>query len=81
VANAPTASFDSPSIKVTGDKTAMITYDLTIHGITKPVDLDTPFIGEGKDQWVGYSKGFTRTTAIKLWDYGMGGVIVDQKLF
>jgi len=81
VANAPTASFDSTSIKVTGDKTAVITDDLTVHGIAKPVDLNTPFIGEGKDPWGGYRTGFTGTTAIKLWDYGMGGVIVDQKLF
>ena len=57
VANAPTASFDSTSIKVTGDKTAVITDDLTVHG----VDLNTPFIGEGKDPWGGYR------TAITAW--------------
>ncbi len=78
VAKAPTASFASTGIKVTGDKTAVITGDLTMSGITKSVDLETTFVGEGKDPWGGYRAGFIGTTEIKLGDYGMGGVIGDQ---
>jgi polyisoprenoid-binding protein YceI len=80
VAKVPTASFVSTGIKVTGDKTAVITGDLTIRDITKSVDLDTTFIGEGKDPWGGYRAGFMGTTSIKLGEYGMGGVIGDQEV-
>lgn len=69
------ATFVSTGIKKTGDNTAIITGDLTISGITKPVDLDTVFIGEGKDPWGGYRAGFTADAMINLDDYGMGGVI------
>jgi polyisoprenoid-binding protein YceI len=74
-ANNQTASFVSTGIKKTGDNTAIITGNLTISGITTPVDLDTVFVGEGKDPWGGYRAGFTATATINLDDYGMGGVI------
>lgn len=74
-ANNQTATFVSTGIKKTGDNTAIITGDLTISGTTRSVDLDTVFIGEGKDPWGGYRAGFTATTTINLGDYGMGGVI------
>lgn len=74
-ANNPTASFVSTGIKITGDKTAVVTGDFTLRGTTKSVDLDAVFIGEGKDPWGGYRAGFTATTTINLGDYGMGGVI------
>ena len=74
-ASNPTATFSSTGIKKTGDNTAIITGDLTISGTTTSVDLDTVFVGEGKDPWGGYRAGFTATATINLDDYGMGGVI------
>ncbi len=74
-ASNPKATFTSTGINVTGDKTAVITGDLTIRGETKSVDLDTVFIGEGKDPWGGYRAGFTGHTTIQLADFGMDGVI------
>lgn len=71
VSNHPTASFVSTGIKKTGDKTAVITGDLTIRGVTKSVDIDATFIGEGKDPWGGYRSGFTGTTSIIPADFGM----------
>lgn len=41
----PQISFVSKSIKVTGPRTALITGDLTLRGITKPVTLDTKLNG------------------------------------
>lgn len=75
VDNHPKGRFVSTGITVTGDKTAVITGDLTMRGITNSVDLDTIFIGEGDDPWGGYRAGFTGSTTIQLKDYGMGGVI------
>ena len=76
----PKASFVSTGIEVTGDKTAVITGDLTIKGITKSVAMDTTFIGEGKDPWGGYRAGFVGTTSIQLKDFGMDGVIGDTEI-
>src|SRR5688572_12194531 len=40
-----TLTFKSTSVKKTGEKTYKVTGDLTIHGITKSVDLDATLIG------------------------------------
>lgn len=36
----PTATFKSTAVEVTGENTAKVTGDLTLHGVTKPVTLD-----------------------------------------
>jgi len=79
-ANHAAGSFVSTGIKVTGDKTAVITGDLTLRGITNQVDLDARFIGEGDDPWGGYRAGFAGTTTIQLKDYNMDGVIGDAAI-
>lgn len=45
--------------------------DLTIHGITKPVTLNTTFNGEGQDPWGNKSIAFTAATRIDRKDYGL----------
>lgn len=77
VENHPSASFTSTGIKTSGEKTAMITGNLTIRGITKSVELDAAFIGEGDDPWGGYRAGFQGSTTVKLADFGMDGVLGD----
>ena len=67
----PTATFVSTSIKKTGDKTAVITGDLTIRKVTKSVDLNTTYIGGGDDPWGNVRQGFTATTSIVPADFGM----------
>ncbi|PCH94628.1 MAG: hypothetical protein COB84_07345 [Rhodobacteraceae bacterium] len=71
----PKATFKSTSIKVTGDKTAVITGDLTIKGITKSIDMDATMIGSGDDPWGGHRAGFSGTATINLGDFDMGGMI------
>jgi len=75
VAKYPTASFVSKSIKVTGDKTGIITGDLTIRGVTKSVDVDVTMNGMGKDPWGGFRAGFSGTATIIPADYGMTHVV------
>ena len=66
-------SFTSTSVEVTGEKTARITGDLTLNGVTKSVVLvavlnqigDHPM--EGKP-WA----GFSATTTLLRSDYGLG---------
>ncbi|MBA4245065.1 MAG: hypothetical protein C0452_14195 [Pseudomonas sp.] len=69
VAKHGTATFESTSVKSTGEGTADITGDLTLNGVTKPVVIAAKFIGEGKDPWGGYRAGFEGTTTLKLKDF------------
>ncbi|CAM3278589.1 hypothetical protein BZK31_15685 [Pseudomonas floridensis] len=69
----PEAKFVSTSIKSTGEKTADVTGDLTLHGVTKPIVIKATFNGEGKDPWGGYRAGFNGTSTLNLNDFGIKG--------
>ncbi len=69
VSEHPTATFESISVKSTGEGTADISGNLTLNGVTKPVVIAGKFIGEGKDPWGGYRAGFEGTTTLKLKDF------------
>ena len=64
-----TATFESTSVKSTGEGTADVTGNLTLNGVTKPVVIAAKFIGEGKDPWGGYRAGFEGTTTLTLKDF------------
>ncbi|RVT94259.1 YceI family protein [Sphingomonas crocodyli] len=71
----PTAHFESTSVKVNGTK-AVIAGNLTIKGVTKPVVLDTKFVGAGKmfnpmTKATTEQVGFEATTTIKRSDFGV----------
>ena len=61
-----TATFESTSVKSTGEGTADVTGNLTLNGVTKPVVIAAKFIGEGKDPWGGYRAGFEGSTTLTL---------------
>lgn len=66
-------TFKSTSIEVTGEKTAKITGDLTLNGVTKAVVLDTVLNQAGehpmeKKQWI----GLTATTTLMRSEFGLG---------
>jgi len=69
----PTMTFKSTSVKKTGENTADITGDLTIHGVTKPVTFKTTHNKSGilpmNDKV--FVAGFTATTTIKRSDFGV----------
>ncbi|RMU84174.1 hypothetical protein ALP22_02281 [Pseudomonas coronafaciens pv. porri] len=73
VAKYPEAKFVSTSVKSTGEKTADVTGDLTLHGVTKPIVIKATFNGEGKDPWGGYRAGFNGTSTLNLNDFGIKG--------
>ncbi|CDM38935.1 YceI family protein [Ectopseudomonas oleovorans] len=64
-----TATFESTSVKSTGEGSADVTGNLTLNGVTKPVVIAAKFIGEGQDPWGGYRAGFEGTTTLKLKDF------------
>lgn len=71
VAKFPKATFESTSVKPTGDGKATITGNLTLHGVTKEVAIDAEFIGGGKDPWGGVRAGFTGKTRLTLADFAI----------
>ena len=71
VSKNPTATFESTSVKSTGQGTADVTGNLTLNGVTKPVVIKAKFVGQGDDPWGGYRAGFEGTTTIKLKDFAI----------
>lgn len=69
----PDMSFKSTSIERTGEETGKITGDLTMHGVTKPVTLDTTFTMKGDYPMQEGMKavGFNATTSLKRSDFGI----------
>lgn len=68
----PTMTFQSTAIELTGEKTANITGDLTILGVTKPVVLNTVYNKSGVHPFNGkYVSGFSATANIKRSAFGM----------
>jgi len=68
-----TAKFVSTGYKSTGKDTAVLTGNLTMLGVTKPISIDVEHIGGGKDPWGGYRNGFEGRATIqpKAWGLDM----------
>jgi len=72
----PEIRFISTDIKLTGEATGMITGNLTLKGITKPVTLDVTFNGAGKSfGHPGKTLGFSAITSFKRSEYNMGHLV------
>lgn len=72
----PEIRFISTDIKLTGEATGLITGDLTVKGVTKPVTLDVIFNGAGKSFGnPGKTLGFSATTKFLRSDYNMGHLV------
>lgn len=64
----PTATFKSTKVDVTGAKTAKVTGDLTLHGVTKPVTLDVTLNKITDDK---KKAGFNAKGTIKRSEFGI----------
>lgn len=64
----PKASFKSTGFAA---DTGVLSGDLTLHGVTKPVQIQVTKIGQGDDPWGGYRAGFSGTTEFKMKDFGI----------
>ena len=71
VSNHPEARFVSTGIEVTDDGTGIIKGDLTLRGVTKPIEIQAKYVGGGEDPWGGNRQGFMGTTTIALADFGI----------
>lgn len=80
VATYPQITFKSTEVKKTGDDTADVTGDLTIHGVTKPVTLKTKLthrgehpLGAALEYYKGNWVAFSATTEIDHQAFSVGG--------
>jgi len=66
----PEITFKTLRTERRGDRFALIGA-LTMHGITREVELDVSYNGEAVDRGV-YKRGFSAQTTINRFDYGVG---------
>lgn len=72
----PEIRFVSTAIELTGEATGLITGDLTLKGVTKPVTLDVTFNGAGKSFGnPGKTLGFSAMTSFKRSEFDMGHLV------
>jgi len=71
VSKYPKATFKSTSYQSTSATTGVMKGNLTLHGVTKPLQLQVTKIGEGKDPWGGYRVGFQASTSFDRTDFGV----------
>lgn len=67
----PTAQFVSTSVEVLSPGKAILTGNLTLHGITSEIKMPVAIVGAGNDPWGGYRQGFTGIAKISLADFHM----------
>jgi polyisoprenoid-binding protein YceI len=83
----PELVFESRKIDRDGDD-FVVTGDLTIHGVTRSVQLQVESLGRTKDPWGGERAGFSASATISRKDFDMhfnmpleaGGVVVGDKI-
>lgn len=70
----PQITFASTAVVLTGERTADVTGDLTLHGVTRPVTLAVTYNGGWKDMPLdlGARVGFSATGAFNRSDFGVG---------
>jgi len=75
----PTMTFSSTQVVLTGEKTAQITGDLTMLGVTKPITLNATFNGGYAQKPFGAegvaAVGFSATGTLKRSDWGLASYI------
>ncbi|HXH01737.1 MAG TPA: YceI family protein [Candidatus Competibacteraceae bacterium] len=71
VARNPEAKFVSTAFKPNGDKSGVLEGQLTLNGVTKPIQVAVTTLGAGQDPWGGYRQGFAGTAKIKRSEFGI----------
>lgn len=67
----PKMTFTTTGVKQKSDTDFVVTGDLQIKDVTKSIDLDVEFLGEGKDPWGGDRVGVEASTVISRKEWGI----------
>lgn len=84
----PTITFESTEVRDVSGNSFTLVGELTMHGVTKTVELEGEFLGAGTDPWGGTRVAFEAGTRINRKDFGLnwnqvletGGVLVSEKV-
>ena len=84
----PELRFTSTGVERDGGDDYVVTGDLTIHGVTRSVQLKVEGLGRTRDPWGGERVGFSASTSLSRKEYGLnwnmaleaGGFLVGDKL-
>jgi polyisoprenoid-binding protein YceI len=84
----PTMTYRSTGIREDGDGGYLVDGELTLKGVTKPVELQLEIGGFGPDAFGGYRTGFSAQATINRRDFGVsfnapietGGAVVSDKI-
>ena len=82
----PTISFRSTAVRPAGERYE-VDGELTVHGVTRPVTLDTEYFGTTRDPFGNDKVVFSASTEVDREDFGLtwnksletGGVLVGKK--
>ncbi|GAA1568173.1 MULTISPECIES: YceI family protein [Kribbella] len=84
----PEITFASTAVRKAGDAEFVVTGDLTIRGVTKPVDVTFEYTGTATDPFGNQRVGLEGSVVINRKDFGVswnaalegGGVLVSEKV-
>lgn len=87
VANHPIATFRSTGVQASGPA-GTLSGELTIKGVTRPVDLEVEFLGATRDPWGNDRIVFSAATKVNREDWGLtwnmlleaGGLLVSKEI-
>jgi polyisoprenoid-binding protein YceI len=75
----PKITFDSTGY-VAGANGDTLKGNMTIHGVTKPIEIKVKHLGEGDDPWGGYRSGFVGSVTLNSADFGMPDWVGDLEI-
>ena len=86
--NHPTLTFTSTSVEKVQEDVYKVTGDLTVRGVTKPVEIDFEYTGAAVDPFGNTRIGLEGSTTLNRRDFGLnwnaaldtGGVLVSEKV-
>jgi polyisoprenoid-binding protein YceI len=84
----PQLAFQSTRVEALDGERGRLHGDLTIRGVTRPVELDVTYVGQGTSPWGTTVAGFAASTVLKRKDWGLnwnkaletGGVLVGDDI-
>lgn len=84
----PTLTFRSLAVQEVDGKGFTLTGELTMHGVTKTVELEGEYLGQARDPWGGTRVSFEARTKVNRKDYGLnwnvaleaGGLLVSESV-
>ena len=84
----PTLTFKSTGVRNVNGRRFTLVGDLTMHGVTKEVELAAEYLGEGTDPWGGTRVAFEAVTTVNRKEFGLnwnavleaGGLLVSEEV-